>query len=91
MQAAFEAIIAGRVQMVMYRDFALRAAHEAGITGEVKNMDDNSVFVHAEGDKEKLEAFVEKLNTGPLLAQVETMRVTWIPPSGTYTDFSITH
>ena len=84
-----EAIVHGRVQMVMYRDFAERKARGLKLVGEVQNLSDGTVRVIAEGTRENLERYIEKLKGGPLLASVEGVAVGWKPASGGYTSFSI--
>ena len=84
-----EATVSGRVQMVMYRDFAQRKARGLRLVGEVQNLRDGTVRVVAEGPREKLETYVEKLKKGPLLARVEGVQVAYTEVSGGYTDFSI--
>jgi|GEM_PF-1180141 len=63
--------IEGRVQGVMFRESARRAAQPMGITGYVKNMPDGSVQVLACGDKGALDRFTEWLRQGPPLANVD--------------------
>jgi len=70
-EKAIYARIYGIVQGVGYRWFTKRVADELGIKGYVRNMDDGSVEVLAMGDKERLEAFFEKLREGPALSKVE--------------------
>lgn len=86
-----EAIVQGRVQMVMYRDFAQRKAKGLGLVGEVENLSDGTVRVIAEGTREKLEHYIKKLHKGPLLAKVEGVSAAWLAPTGAYTSFSITY
>lgn len=86
-----EAIVSGRVQMVMYRDFAQRKGSGLKLVGEVKNLPDGTVQVVAEGPREKLEAYLAKLRKGPLLADVKDVRATWLPATGEYKRFSITY
>jgi acylphosphatase len=88
-QAAFRAIVSGRVQLVMYRDFVRRGARALGITGEVENLPDGTVSVVAEGEKEKLLALVERLKRGSMLARVDSVSVSWQEPSGAFASFSI--
>ncbi len=88
-QAAFTAVVYGRVQMVLYRDFAARKARRLGIVGEVRNLGDGTVSVIAEGEKEKLDAFIVLLKKGPLLADVTDVSVTWREPHGAFDGFSI--
>jgi len=89
--AAFQAIISGRVQLVMYRDFAERKARALGIVGEVANLPDGTVRVIAEGEKAALDAYIEKLKKGSLLARVDAVSVEWQEPSGMFSGFSITY
>ncbi len=84
-----EAKVSGRVQMVMYRDFAQRKARGLRLVGEVQNLKDGTVRVVAEGPRANLEVYVEKLKKGPLLARVESVSVDFGEAAGGYTDFSI--
>ncbi len=86
-----EAIVSGRVQMVMYRDFAQRKARGLRIQGEVTNLPDGTVRVIAEGEREGLDRYIQKLRKGPLLADVTDVAVAWHPATGGYTKFSITY
>lgn len=82
MSEAFEARVTGRVQAVGYRQYAQGHGARAGLSGWVRNNDDGSVAVHAEGGRPELEAFLENLKRGPYFARVRTVEVTWITPSG---------
>jgi acylphosphatase len=84
-----EAKVSGRVQMVMYRDFAQRKARGLKLVGEVRNLPDGTVQIIAEGERLALERYVQKLKGGPILADVEDISVSWCPASGIYTKFSI--
>jgi len=89
MNERIECIITGRVQMVMYRDFAQRKARRLGCTGFVRNNADSSVTVVAEGERAKLEALVEKLRKGPVLSRVDSVEVLWKKAMGEFTEFKI--
>ncbi|OGG44346.1 hypothetical protein A2841_00985 [Candidatus Kaiserbacteria bacterium RIFCSPHIGHO2_01_FULL_48_10] len=91
MKAAFSAIISGRVQMVLFRDFTIRHAQALGIVGEVENMSDGTVRVHAEGEKKQLEELLALLRKGPLLARVSGVQVSWLPRTGAHATFSIVY
>jgi DNA ligase D-like protein (predicted 3'-phosphoesterase) len=69
--AAVRAAVRGRVQGVGFRDAALRRAHELGLLGWVRNADDGSVLVHAEGEGAAVEQLLAFLREGPRGAQVE--------------------
>jgi acylphosphatase len=87
MQEQLEAIVSGRVQRVMYRDFAQRKARGLRLSGEVQNFPDGTVRVIAEGPRAKLEAYLEKLYEGPLLADVREVSVKWLPATGSFKGF----
>lgn len=83
--------VEGRVQMVMYRDFAQRKARNLGVVGWVKNIGDGTVEVVAQGTPDQLKAFVEKLHEGSILSRVDSVSVEWRPPSGQFDDFTIAY
>ena len=67
------AIVRGRVQLVMFRDFTKRGARKLGLKGFVRNLADGSVEVLAQGEAQKLELLLQALHRGPLLAHVESV------------------
>lgn len=83
--------IAGKVQMVMFRDFIWRHARSIGLTGTVENLNDGSVEVIAQGTEEKLKKLIEKLHKGPFLARVIRVDVEWREPSGDFEGFTIVY
>lgn len=85
------ALVSGKVQMVMYRDFAARNARALNLIGEVRNLQDGRVAVTAEGPRANLEALVAKLRKGPWLARVDAVDASWSPATGEYSGFSITY
>lgn len=89
MNERIKAIVSGRVQMVMYRDFATRKARRLGLTGMVRNLADGTVEVVAEGLRKNLESFVTKLKRGPILADVEDVSVTWLPATEEFSEFTL--
>lgn len=56
-----QAIFYGRVQGVFFRATARQIAQRLGLTGLVKNLDDGSVEVVAQGSEEKLLQLVQEL------------------------------
>jgi acylphosphatase len=75
--------------MVMYRDFAERKASRLGIVGTVRNVDDGTVEVIAEGPRDVLTAYIEKLKKGSLLSHVTAVEVEWRESMGAFKDFTI--
>lgn len=84
-----ECIVTGRVQEVMYRDFAVRSARKLGLVGIVQNHMDGSVLVIAEGEESALLTLLRSLKKGSILSSVEEVHVTWGEPTGEYSTFSI--
>ena len=62
--------VRGRVQGVGFRYFAQLAAHELGVTGYARNVDDGRVEVYAVGREEQLSALAGRLWKGPRFADV---------------------
>ena len=68
---AIRAVVTGAVQGVGFRDATVRRARSLGLEGWVRNGDDGTVVVHAEGSEESVEALVAFLREGPRLAHVD--------------------
>lgn len=82
-------LINGWVQGVGYRAFASWAARSLNLVGYVMNLSDGRVKVEVEGRKEEISKFIEKLKKGPAMAEVETVEVKWLPPTGKFQGFQI--
>ncbi|MEJ0053679.1 MAG: acylphosphatase [bacterium] len=91
MNERFEAIVSGRVQMVMYRDFVARFARRIGVTGEVKNLTDGTVRVIAEGPPDALAGLLARVRRGSFLSDVRDIQVSKTAPSGQYDSFEIAY
>ncbi|MES2931758.1 MAG: acylphosphatase [Patescibacteria group bacterium] len=89
MHERLEAVVSGRVQMVMYRDFAQRKAKRLKLVGTVENLSNGTVRVIAEGPRDVLEQYVARLEGGPLLAHVEGVTPLWLPAIGGFRSFDI--
>jgi acylphosphatase len=80
--AARRAVVRGRVQGVAFRDGTLREAERLGVRGWVRNLGDGTVEVHAEGDREAVEALLAWCREGPPAARVEGVDVREAEPEG---------
>ena len=80
----------GRVQGVGFRFFVREQAVPRGIKGWVKNLPDGNVEIVAEGEKEILITFIDRVKKGPLFGTVSELQVEWIEPKNNYVNFSIT-
>lgn len=85
-----EVRINGQVQGVKFRDYAKRRADELGVVGYVKNMDDGSVEVVAQGEEKSLGEFARLLKKGPVFSKVEDFEIEWHDDlSDAMTEFTI--
>jgi len=84
-----ECKVTGRVQGVMYRDFAQRKARGLQLIGFVENADDGSVRIVAQGVETNLVKYIEHLHKGSFLAKVAGVVVRWGEPQAAFRDFEI--
>jgi DNA ligase D-like protein (predicted 3'-phosphoesterase) len=73
--AAARVVVRGMVQGVGFRDFAVRRARQLGVLGWVRNGEDGSVLVHAEGSDDAVSELVAFLREGPRAASVSSVDV----------------
>jgi len=83
--------IRGAVQGVGFRDFAMRAARDAGAAGWVRNRDDGSVEAQVQGDTAACERFTENCRRGPRAARVERIEITRSPWQAPLAGFELVH
>ena len=77
------------MQRVGFRFFAEAQAAVEGVHGYVRNLPDGRVEVLAEGDEESVTRLERALRRGPISAQVDSVVVEAVPPSGRATGFAI--
>jgi len=81
-KAAIRATARGRVQGVGFRDAIARRARELGVLGWVRNAEDGSVLVHAEGEADAVAGLSDFLRQGPPAAQVSDLEAEAVKPEG---------
>ncbi|MGO9488325.1 MAG: DNA polymerase ligase N-terminal domain-containing protein [Solirubrobacteraceae bacterium] len=81
-ERAIRAVVAGRVHGVGFRESTRRHGAELGLMGWVRNEQDGTVVVHAEGANEAIERLLEFLQSGPRGAQVSRVEVREVPAEG---------
>jgi len=81
-EVAVRAAVRGEVQGVGFRDATVTRAREAGVRGWVRNADDGTVRVHAEGPPAAVEELVAFLGEGPRLSRVEGVDVERVKVEG---------
>jgi acylphosphatase len=69
----------GLVQGVFYRQSTKAKAIELGITGEIKNKTDGTVYIIAAGTEAQLKQFIEWCHKGPEMAIVTKVKIEQIP------------
>ena len=70
MRRSYQISVKGRVQRVGYRFNAQAMAHKLYLTGFAKNLNDGSVLIHAEGEEEQINKYIEWCYVGPRWAEV---------------------
>jgi acylphosphatase len=81
--------VRGRVQGVSFRASTAMVAERLGLTGWVRNCDDGSVELEAEGDKAQLTKLVSWCGRGPSAARVTDVHSEWSPPTGAEKRFAV--
>lgn len=66
----YKIIVKGKVQGVSYRFSIHSKALKLGLTGLVKNLPDESVYIEAEGEEEAINKLIEWCYVGPPRAKV---------------------
>ncbi len=84
-----DARITGRVQGVGFRHFTMQQARRLGVDGWVRNESDGSVRVVAEGPKDALDQFLDRLKKGPSTARVESVKADRSSSTGAFSGFSV--
>jgi len=82
-------IISGDVVGVGYRAWALRQAQDLRLTGWIKNGEDKTVELVAEGEKEALEKFVAACRKGPDVSWVERVDIQSEKATGEFVAFEV--
>jgi DNA ligase D-like protein (predicted 3'-phosphoesterase) len=79
---AIRAVLAGTVQGVGLREATRRQAGELGVAGWVRNAEDGTVAVHAEGPPAAIEALIAFLREGPPGAAPTDVAIQEVPSEG---------
>ncbi|MGE5184433.1 MAG: acylphosphatase [Acidobacteriota bacterium] len=83
------AIVTGRVQGVSFRASTAHEARRLGVVGWVRNRDDGSVELEAEGPDDRVTALLAWCEHGPPAARVDRVAVDERTPSGAERGFAI--
>lgn len=88
-QKRVQLIVRGRVTGVYFPAASQREAKRLGITGWVKNRNDGSVELMAEGDEDTIKEIIAWTHHGPSAARVDGVDVRWRGYTGEFADFRI--
>lgn len=83
------AIVSGEVQGVGYRYRILHISRGFAVSGFVRNRDDGSVEIQAEGEEDEVMRFLEACRIKDGYTRVEEMKVEWRPAENKFTGFTI--
>lgn len=89
MLQAAQILIQGKVQGVFFRSSAQDVAMELKLTGWIRNNSDGSVETFAQGEPEKLAAYIEWCKKGPPGAKVEHIQIDHVQPKRDLLQFNI--
>ena len=82
--------VKGRVQGVGFRAHVEYMARQIGaVTGWVRNVGYDTVEAIAEGERRKVERFIEMVKQGPRGARVDESKVEWENPTGEFQEFGV--
>lgn len=82
-------LISGRVQGVGFRYYTLDCAIKMEVTGWVRNVFGGEVEILAEGNQDRLEAFLLLIKKGPPSSHVTNVKERWNAGTGEFTNFRI--
>lgn len=74
MKQARHLTVSGKVQGVGFRYFAQMTAADHNIAGWTKNLENGSVAIHAEGNPDQINSFIETLKKGNHFAKVHQIQ-----------------
>jgi acylphosphatase len=83
-------IVSGEVQSVGYREYVYRQAVRLGLTGLVRNIDNNKVWIVCEGEPDKIEEFIRDIKVNDALAKVDIIDPFYGEARGCYDTFLVT-
>jgi acylphosphatase len=84
------AVVRGDVQGVGFRYFLLSRAQRLGLRGWVRNNDDGTVELVAEGRRVDLEQLRQAAEEGPRMARVDRVDADWSAATGGLDGFDLT-
>ncbi len=84
-----ELAISGKVQGIFFRQFIKEKADLLNLKGYVKNETNGTLIAVAEGEDDKLQELINHAKTGPRLALVTDVKISWSKPTSQFNQFTI--
>ncbi|WP_457948593.1 acylphosphatase [Pseudarthrobacter sp. alpha12b] len=84
-----DARVFGMVQGVGFRYWTMGMAEELGLSGQVKNLDDGSVSVTAEGPRQQVQELLDWLNSDRTPGQVDRVDGSMSKAGGNFRGFRV--
>jgi acylphosphatase len=82
--------VKGRVQTVGFRAHVEYSARQIGaLTGWVRNVGYDTVEAVAEGERDKVERFIDMMKQGPRASRVDESKVEWENITGEFQEFGV--
>ena len=81
--------VKGCVQGVGFRAHVEYHARQIGVTGWVRNVGWDTVEAVAEGERAKVEHFIETMKEGPRASRVDESKVEWESSTGEFQMFGV--
>ncbi|HOU13915.1 MAG TPA: acylphosphatase [Anaerolineae bacterium] len=88
-KAAVHIIVHGEVQGVGFRSFVQARALALGVVGWVRNRDEGTVEIWAEGPRDTLQRLTQHVQNGPRYGLVSHLDINWYAAKDTYGGFNI--
>ena len=85
------AIVKGNVQGVGFRALTRYHALGLGLKGNVRNLQDGTVEIYAQGSKQRLEELIQKLKDELSPEDLEEATIEYFPIEKPHDDFHIIH
>lgn len=89
MQKKLELIISGKVQGIFFRKFIKEKADLLNLKGFVQNEPNGTVKAVLEGEDNKLQEIINHAKTGPKLAKISEVKISWSEPKRNFEQFDI--
>ena len=89
MQKQLKLKIYGRVQGVNFRWDVQKLANELGVAGWVRNAEDGTVEIVAEGTEKVLQKLLDSCYNINKYAKVDNIKVSWQEATGVFSNFNI--